>query len=1101
MKGNKISIVLHHITGLSSVGGDGTYEKCFLKFENDKKSQIYKFRFQIELHIKLDRSYRLDSDNNFEIITLFAEKFKSKQYEEIGSAKLSYFPSNDFFIMSVDHKNVRIASMLVEYENRPKIEISNNFIGNLQQFHERDFSKKKEKLGSGGYSAVFRVFHNPSKKYFAFKEFYTKVMIHSHEFRREALLSQIIDHPTIVRCEGFVLDSNSRFISGLVFEYVDGFTLEELFNMEKNDIQPEWWGSTQKTKVLYGISVGLSLLHAHGIVHRDLKPSNIIVDRNIEPHICDFGVSRALEESYELTQDVGTDFYQSPEQKNGGSEYDYPVDIFALGQIIFELSSSRQRNTGDRDDFKWISSNLRVIVHTMLNENPSKRPRISEIVFMIEHEALFIFGTDHEEVRAYVSRMRGFPAELSSVMRNDFIHDRLKASSGDDDSLSSVSVQSLIFGDSCLSSELNHLRFLIGGDILSEIIEYFLQRDVMCVASNIESELIIDSLFETNSDPENYRFGLLDLRDTAKNKLTVFIEAMQVINGLRPPDIFLDDERKTKHLRTSVEIRALIRLYHLFTYHSFIGGNSAMALAGIYYKEKGNPYYDIEKGSYYVREAHLSFNTYAMILYSGNAITQQYTDYIEQYGEIIASHNVGFIIECFAFHYDFIRHYHKAAHYAAKGVCFGSEACRNIFESHQSLVERKFHKTLRDNCLASYLLIHLHKCYEEDLTEVVYEIFDDELSTEYLTELKESNPGLYNEIVYGFFTKIDIERGNLSDVYNYSGYLLSTKRDSTSLKQAESLLLKGFNLGIIEYYQIGGLFYLNGYTQKGIEYFHKGSERGEANASYLLCLFYNQTKDHGLLEKLKQQSKESALWAISRGRKLFNDGKYDEALPYLEKGLELKSEKALAYLCDIHLNKGDYQKAYEYAIQMSDKTLVGYFYMTGIVVEKNLQLAEKFFVDGAAKGNIRAHFHLGCLYEETNYDKALQHHLYAAENGGLNSINFVSRHFLKVRDFKESYRYAMISANYGSKYAQEILGKIFLIGGHGVKRDFSKSAYYFQLAANQGMPVSQEIFGIMLIEGKGVKVDKESGFRYLTAAANNGNSYAIKYLRDHELLR
>lgn len=137
--------------------------------------------------------------------------------------------------------------MLVEYESRPKIN-SNNFIGNLQQFHTRDFSKKKEKLGSEEYSTFFLVFHNPSKKYFAFKEFNSKVMIHSNEFHREALLSQIIDHSTIVRCDGFVLDSNSRFGSGLVIEYVDGFTLEVLFDMERSDIQPEWWEARRRLK-------------------------------------------------------------------------------------------------------------------------------------------------------------------------------------------------------------------------------------------------------------------------------------------------------------------------------------------------------------------------------------------------------------------------------------------------------------------------------------------------------------------------------------------------------------------------------------------------------------------------------------------------------------------------------------------------------------------------------------------------------------------------------------------------------------------------------------------------------------------------------------
>lgn len=128
---------------------------------------------------------------------------------------------------------------------------------------------------------------------------------------------------------------------------------------------------------------------------------------------------------------------------------------------------------------------------------------------------------------------------------------------------------------------------------------------------------------------------------------------MQVINGLRSPCIFIDGERQTQHLRPSIENRTLIRLYNLFTYHSFIGGNS---------------YYDIENGSYYVHEAHNSYSTYAMIFYSGNAIAHEDTSCIEQNGEIIASHNVDFIVKGFAIHYNHLRHYHKAIHYVAKGV-------------------------------------------------------------------------------------------------------------------------------------------------------------------------------------------------------------------------------------------------------------------------------------------------------------------------------------------------------------------------------------------------------------------------------------------------
>ena len=199
-----------------------------------------------------------------------------------------------------------------------------------------------EELGRGGMGRVYKVFDKKIKEEVAVK--ILKLEIASDEttierFSNELKLARKIVHKNVGRMYELMEDEGTHYIT---MEYVAG---EDL----KSFIRRAGQLNVDKTiSLARQVCEGLAEAHKLGVVHRDLKPGNIMIDKEGNALIMDFGIARSLKAEGITTKGivVGTPEYMSPEQVDG-KEADHRSDIYSLGIVLYEMLTGRVPFEGD----------------------------------------------------------------------------------------------------------------------------------------------------------------------------------------------------------------------------------------------------------------------------------------------------------------------------------------------------------------------------------------------------------------------------------------------------------------------------------------------------------------------------------------------------------------------------------------------------------------------------------------------------------------------------------------------------------------------------------------------------------------------------------
>jgi serine/threonine protein kinase len=192
-------------------------------------------------------------------------------------------------------------------------------------------------LGGGGSSEVYLAEDTVMRRKVALKVLQrrdadARTLRH---FEREIRVASMVNHPNIVTILDVGTVDDLQFIAT---EYVEGETLRQ--RMQR--------GPMSATEVLdVGIAVAKALVAAHEawIVHRDVKPENIMLRRDAEVKVLDFGVATLAgggDDTDPLRRPlVGTLYYLSPEQVRGEAQIDTRSDIFSLGVVLYEMLAER----------------------------------------------------------------------------------------------------------------------------------------------------------------------------------------------------------------------------------------------------------------------------------------------------------------------------------------------------------------------------------------------------------------------------------------------------------------------------------------------------------------------------------------------------------------------------------------------------------------------------------------------------------------------------------------------------------------------------------------------------------------------------------------
>lgn len=260
-------------------------------------------------------------------------------------------------------------------------------------------------LGSGATSTVYLAYDAFTERKVAVKLFDFSLLSdpeYGYKYRKlianEASLVGRLNHPHIVAIYDAALNQDKCYI---VMEYVQGESLEKYG-------QPESLLPIVKVvEIIFKCALALDFASRNGVIHRDIKPANIMMCRNGDIKIADFGAAVLTRSDKTELVGVGSPAYMSPEQIRLDS-LTQQTDIYSLGVVMYRLLTGRMPFEAD---------NSYALTHKILNEEPLGIRNLRwELPLRLDR---IVAKAMHKKLEERYSRWRDFAKDLAEIAKLD----------------------------------------------------------------------------------------------------------------------------------------------------------------------------------------------------------------------------------------------------------------------------------------------------------------------------------------------------------------------------------------------------------------------------------------------------------------------------------------------------------------------------------------------------------------------------------------------------------------------------------------------------------------------------------------------------------
>ncbi len=240
-----------------------------------------------------------------------------------------------------------------------------------------------ELLGRGGMGAVYKARQTRLDRLVALKILPPEIgqdRDFTERFAREAQAMARLNHPHIVTIHDFGQTNGLYFF---VMEYVDGLNLRQVLDAER-------MASREALAIVPQICDALQYAHDQGIVHRDIKPENILLNRQGQVKIADFGLAKLVGAdgpTRGAERVMGTPQYMAPEQVQRPDEVDHRADIYSLGVVFYQMLTGEFPAKLAEPPSKKVAIDVRLdeVVLRALEKDPERRyQQVSQVKTQME---------------------------------------------------------------------------------------------------------------------------------------------------------------------------------------------------------------------------------------------------------------------------------------------------------------------------------------------------------------------------------------------------------------------------------------------------------------------------------------------------------------------------------------------------------------------------------------------------------------------------------------------------------------------------------------------------------------------------------------------